>query len=70
MKTNGSFDKLAKLVVQEVMRLHGILIFTILERDPHSTSNIWKRFYREMETKLKFITAFHPQTNGQSKQTI
>ena len=39
-------------------------------RDPRFTAHFWKVFQRAMGTQLIMSTAFHPQTNGQSKRTI
>jgi len=36
-----SVDKLAKLYVNEVIRLHGVPISIMLEWDPRFTSRLW-----------------------------
>jgi len=70
MKMTDSVDKLAKLYVNEVIRLHGVPVLIISDRDPRFTSRLWPSLQRVMGTKLNLSTAFHPQTNGQSKRTI
>ena len=52
------------------MRLHGVLISIVFDRDPRFTSHFWKSLQRSLGTQLHFSTAFHPQTDGQSKRTI
>ena len=38
--------------------------------DPRFTAQFWKPFQKAMGTQLSMSTAFHPQTDGQSEQTI
>nr|GFB00646.1 DNA/RNA polymerases superfamily protein [Tanacetum cinerariifolium] len=41
-----------------------------VNRDPRFASRFWKGLQKAWGTRLKFSTAFHPQTDGQSKRTI
>ena len=52
------------------MRLHGIPLSIVSNRDPKFTSQFWQSLQRAIGTQLKFSTIFHPQTNGQSKRVI
>ena len=63
-------DKLAQLYVEEIVRLHGVPILIVLDRDPKFTSRFWSSLLDAMGTRLHFSTTFHPQTDGQSKRTI
>ena len=41
VRTDYSLDKLAQLYIKEIVRLHGILISIISDRDPRFTSRFW-----------------------------
>ncbi|KAA3473973.1 ty3-gypsy retrotransposon protein [Gossypium australe] len=62
--------KLAKLYSSEIVRLHGVLLSIVSDRDPRFTSRFWKKLQEALGTKLHFSTAFHPQTDGQSERII
>jgi hypothetical protein len=61
-------DKLARLYVQNVVRLHWVPSTIIWDRDSHFTSMFWQGLQKEMGSELKFSTVFHPQTDGQSER--
>ena len=63
-------NRLAKLYIEEIVRLHGIPASIVSNRDPRFTSRFWGALHKALGTQLKFSTAFHPQTNRQTKQTI
>ncbi|WRX27886.1 Integrase zinc-binding domain - like 10 [Theobroma cacao] len=65
-----SIEKLARLYIDEIVRLHGILVSIVSNRDPRFTSRFWPKFQEALGTKLRFSTTFHPQTDGQSERTI
>ena len=64
VRTDNSLQKLAKLYVSEIVRLHVVPISFIYDRDPRFTSRFWKKLYEALGSKLDFNTAFHPQTDG------
>ena len=65
-----SIDRLAELYVEEIVRLHGVLLSIVSYRDPRFTLRFWKELQSTLGTKLKFSTTFHPQTDGQSERLI
>ncbi|WRX11508.1 Reverse transcriptase domain - like 10 [Theobroma cacao] len=65
-----SIEKLAQLYIDEIVRLHGVPLSIVSDRDPRFTSRFLPKFQEALGTKLKFSTAFHPQTDGQSERTI
>ncbi|GJS63169.1 putative reverse transcriptase domain-containing protein [Tanacetum coccineum] len=70
MKETDPMDKLARLYLKEVVTRHEIPVSIICDRDPRFTSNFWKSFQKSMGTQLDMSTAYHPETDGQSKRTI
>jgi Integrase zinc binding domain/Chromo (CHRromatin Organisation MOdifier) domain len=62
--------KLAEVYIKHIVRLHGIPKSIISDRDPRFTSRFWQALHEALGSKLKFSTAYHPQTDGQSERTI
>uniref|UniRef100_A0A6N2KZJ4 Integrase catalytic domain-containing protein n=1 Tax=Salix viminalis TaxID=40686 RepID=A0A6N2KZJ4_SALVM len=65
-----SVDKLAKIYISEVVRLHGIPVSIVLDRDPRFTSRLWPSIQQALGTRLDMSTTFHPQTDGQLERVI
>ena len=42
IRLDYSMDRLAELYVNEIFRLHGILVSIVSDRDPRFTSRFWK----------------------------
>ena len=70
VRTDYSLQKLAKLYVAEVVRLHGVPVSIISDRDPRFTSRFWQKLQEALGTRLDFSIAFHPQTDGLSERVI
>ena len=70
VSNDDPLDKLAHLYVEEIIRLHGVPISIVSDRDPRFTSRFWSGLQDAMGTRLHFSTAFHPQIDGQSERTI
>ncbi|WVZ90691.1 hypothetical protein U9M48_036972 [Paspalum notatum var. saurae] len=67
---NTRFDtaKLAKIYVQNILRLHGAPLSIVSDRGPQFTAKFWKSLHKAMDTKLDYSTAYHPQTDGQTER--
>ena len=70
VKMTYNAEKLAKLYVSEIVRLHGVQLSIISDRGTQFTSKFWRTLDAELGTRLDLSTAFHPQTDGQSEQMI
>jgi len=53
-----------------IVRLHGVPMEIMSDRDPRFTSTFWKALQEAMGTRLKYSAAYHPQTDGQTERTI
>ena len=65
-----TLERFYRLYIREIVRLHGVPISIVLDKDPRFTVHFWKSFQKAMGTRLAMSTAFHPQTDGQSERTI
>ena len=70
VNVEDSLEKLARLYVDEIVRLHGVQVLIVSDRDPRFTSRFWLSLQTALGTRLHFSTSFHPQTDGQSERTI
>jgi hypothetical protein len=70
IKMTYSMDRLAELYIKEIVRLHGIPVSMVSDRDPRFTSRFWWSLQEALGTKLTFSTTFHPQTDGQTERKI
>ena len=65
-----TLERFCRLYIREIVRLHGVPVSIVSDRDPRFTTHFWKSFQKAMGTRLTISTAFHPQTNGQLERTI
>ncbi|GJU32989.1 putative reverse transcriptase domain-containing protein [Tanacetum coccineum] len=70
MKETDSMKKLTRQYLKEVVSRHGVPVLIIFDRDSKFTSHFWKSLNEALGTQLDMSTAYHPQTDGQSKRTI
>lgn len=68
VRTNYGGEKLAKLYVENIVKLHGVPSRIVSDRGTQFTSRFWKSLHKAMGTKLDFSSAYHPQTDGQTER--
>lgn len=62
--------QLAKIFRKTIYSVgHGIPRVIITDRDERFLSHFWRSFFDLLGTQLRFTTAYHPQTDGQSERT-
>ena len=62
-------EQLAYLVLDRLIRHHGLPLALITDRDKLFTSAYWQTLVKHMGIRHKMSTAFHPQTDGQTERT-
>ena len=62
--TKWSVAKLVRYYIREIVRLHGVPINILSNRDARFTSRFWQSFQEAMGTELQMSSAYHPQTDG------
>lgn len=58
---------LANRFSMEIFKLHGIPKSIISNRDPLFMSSFWRSLFKAQGTTLKFSTAYHLETDGQTE---
>ena len=56
------------MYVKEIVRLHGVPVSIVLDRDPRFTSVVWHGLRKALHTHLDFSTTFHLETDGQTER--
>ena len=61
-------SKWAQLYLTEIVRLHGVLVLVVSDRDAHFISMFYKGLQTAMSMRLDFSTTFYPYTDDQTKR--
>ena len=54
-----TFERFCWLYIREIVRLHGVPVSIVSDRDPRFTTHFWKSFQKAMGTRLTMSTTFH-----------
>ena len=57
----------AKLLIRDVVRLHGLPDTIVSDRGPQFVSEVWKHLCRILRIGPRLSTAFHPESDGQTE---
>jgi transposase InsO family protein len=68
VKTTYSGPQLAKLYMSRIVYLIGVPKKIVSDRGTQFTSRFWERLHEILDTQLRFSSAYHPQTDGQTKR--
>jgi len=60
-------SKVARLYFNRIVELYGLPKTIVSYRDVRFTSHFFRTLWHMVGTKLKFSTAYHPQTDGQTE---
>lgn len=67
--TTVNAPTLARLFVDNIYRYHGMPESIVSDRDPRFTGTFWRSLFQLLNVKLRFSSAHHPQTDGQTERT-
>jgi len=62
-------EKVAQLYVKEIVRLHGIPVDTISDRDQRFQACVWQALQKAFRTKLNFSSSYHPKADGVNRKS-
>lgn len=66
-KTTHDACDIANLFFIEVVRIHGLPLNIVSDRDTKFMSHFWKTLWHKFDTNLSFGSSYHPQIDGQTK---
>jgi transposase InsO family protein len=68
VRTMYGGDKLVKLYIDNILKLHGVPKSIISDREAQFVSKFWRSLHQALKTKLDFSSAYHHQTDGQTER--
>lgn len=68
--SNVTAKKTAHLLIDNVIRLHGLPEAIISDRGTQFTAELFQQVWKALGTDLRMSTSYHPQTDGQTERLI
>jgi transposase InsO family protein len=59
----------AQLILDGIVRLHGLPEEIVFDRGPQFASKFWHRLFELLGVDIQLSSAFHPETDGQIERT-
>jgi len=66
--TNISLEGITKIYRDNIWKLHGVPKKILSDKGPQFTSKFMEEFIKVLGTKRQLLTAYHPQTDGQTER--
>lgn len=66
--TNVTSKQTAELLINNIVRLHGLPDAIISDRGHEFTASLFQEVWKAMGTELRMSTAYHPQSDGQTER--
>ena len=66
LRMTFTLERFCLLYIREIVRLHGVPVSIVSDRDLRFTTHFWKSFQKAMGTRLTMSTTFHLQADCQS----
>lgn len=61
-------QKVANIFMDHIIKLHGPPTVIVSDRDPIFTSKLWNEIFSAFKVDLRFTTAYHPESDGQTER--
>ena len=63
-------ERIAEILFSTVVKQHGLPVVIVSDRDPECISSFGTKVFTLCGTRLRFSTAYHPQTDGAAERAI
>jgi hypothetical protein len=61
-------EETVRLFMDNIYKYHGLHDDIISDCGSHMTSKFWQPLFKILKVKIKLSSAYHPQTDGQTKR--